>query len=291
MTKSLYKIEMIELYLSKIAPILGAVLLGQDVKFIGCSTDTRQLKQGSLYIALRGERFDGHDFVMAAQQQGASAIVVEHPIASCDLPMLQVANTRKALGDLARLWRQNFDLPVVAVTGSNGKTTTKEMLRAIFAQQALFQGKKSDETVLANQGNFNNDIGVPLTLFNLNAAHRYAVIEMGANHPGEIANLTNIAQPRVATITQCAPAHLEGFKSVKGVALAKGEIFSNLTTEGIAIINNDDEYATLWQQLATPHVINTFAIENKADIKAVDIQLNNNSSQFTLQTKLATIVV
>ncbi len=280
---------MIEFYLSELAQAFDTTLSGDDVKFIGCSTDTRQIKQGSLYVALRGEHFDGHEFVMEAQKKGASAVIVEKEV-SCEIPRLLVADTRKALADLARLWRQRFDLPLIAITGSNGKTTTKEMLKNIFAQISPTNHSTPDRfqnatKVLATQGNFNNDIGVPLTLFNLQAEHDYAVIEMGANHPGEIADLTDIAQPTVATITQCAPAHLEGFKSVKGVALAKGEIFSNLKAGGIAVINNDDTYANLWHELAASHPILSFALNKAADVTAVDIQLNNNSSDFTLQSK------
>jgi len=282
---------MIEFYLSEIAPALGAVLSGEDVNFVGCSTDTRQIKPGVLYVALRGERFDGHDFVVEAQKKGASAVIVSGEV-TCDLPSLRVADTRKALGDLARLWRQRFDLPLVAITGSNGKTTTKEMLRAIFVEQVApnaVNGEKA--SVLASLGNFNNDIGVPLTLFNLEAKHRYAVIEMGANHPGEIAYLTDIAQPSCATITQCAPAHLEGFGSVKGVALAKGEIFSNLKAGGVAVINNDDVYANLWRDLATSHQISRFALDNPADVMATDIQLNDDNSDFSLQTQNGEIAI
>ena len=279
---------MIELTLSEVAPALGTTWKGQEIKFTGCSIDTRNIKPGTLYVALRGDRFDGHDFVKDAQQKGASAIIVERDVV-CDLPTLRVADTRKALGDLASFWRQRFDLPVVAITGSNGKTTTKEMLKTIFTQK--ISAESNEINVLANQGNLNNDIGVPLTLFNLQANHRYAIIEMGANHAGEIAYLTQMAKPSVATITQCAPAHLEGIKSVEGVALAKGEIFSHLTEGGIAIINNDDAYATLWHELAASHQINTFALENTADVTAKDIQLNEDSSDFILHTQKSDIAI
>ncbi len=275
---------MIELYLSEVAPALNATLLGDDVKFTGCNTDTRQITPGTIYVALRGENFDGHKFVSAAQENGASAVIVEQVVADCNLPCLCVADTRKALGSLAKFWLERFKLPLVAITGSNGKTTTKEMLRAIFAQD-------SGENVLANQGNFNNDIGVPLTLFNLNSKHQQAVIEMGANHAGEIDYLTQLASPNVATITQCAPAHLEGFKTIKGVALAKGEIFSNLQADGIAVINNDDDYAELWRDLAAPHTISTFAIKNPADVMATQIQLNTASSNFNLKTPNGDITI
>ncbi len=230
-----------------------------------------------MYVALRGDRFDGHDFLEEAQQQGAVAAVVETPVKS-SLPLLQVADTRKALGMIARFWRQPFHLPIIAVTGSNGKTTVKEMLKAIFIAQS------SAEQVLATQGNLNNDIGVPLTLFNLSTHHRYAVIEMGANHPGEIATLTQIAQPTIAVITQCAPAHLEGFKSIEGVAQAKGEIFSNLATNGIAVINQSDTFAPLWRQLANHCTTMTFGLDETAAVTACEIQLKGDHSVFTLNT-------
>ncbi|MCK5717326.1 MAG: UDP-N-acetylmuramoyl-tripeptide--D-alanyl-D-alanine ligase [Thiomargarita sp.] len=273
---------MITLTLSDIASALSAVISEEHVRFTGCSTDTRNLQAGALYIALRGKNFDGHNFVTAAKTQGASALLVDTSV-NCELPTIQVANTRKALGQLAQFWRQRFDIPLVAITGSNGKTTTKELLRAILSYQ--------DNEVLATQGNFNNDIGVPLTLFNLHAKHRYAVIEMGANHAGEIAGLTQIAQPSCAVITQCAPAHLEGFGSIKGVALAKGEIFSNLKPNGISVINNDDNYATLWHELAGAHQINTFGITHEADVKAINITLHQDSSDFTLKTKIGDIAI
>ncbi len=274
--------NMIKLTLSEIAPALEATLIGQDTPFTDCSIDTRTLKPGSLYIAILGERFDGHDFIKEAEEKGASAILVSRKI-NCDLPTLLVADTKIALGNLARFWRQRFDLPIVAITGSNGKTTTKEMLRAIFTQQLVSNGETAQ--VLATDGNLNNDIGVPLTLFNLQPEHRYAVIEMGANHSGEIAHLTHIAQPTCATITQCAPAHLEGFKTVKGVALAKSEIFLHFKTPtSTAIINNDDAYANLWQEIAAPYPISTFGLDKPADVTAQAIQLNQSSSDFTLIT-------
>jgi UDP-N-acetylmuramoyl-tripeptide--D-alanyl-D-alanine ligase len=268
---------MITLTLTQLIPILNAKLQGNDVQFTGCSTDTRRLSPQSLYVALRGDRFDGHDFLEEAQQQGAVAAVVETPVNS-SLPLLQVADTRKALGMIARFWRQSFHLPIIAVTGSNGKTTVKEMLKAIFIAQS------SAEQVLATQGNLNNDIGVPLTLFNLSAHHRYAVIEMGANHHGEIATLSQIAQPTIAVITQCAPAHLEGFKSIEGVAQAKGEIFSNLATSGIAVINQSDTFAPLWRQLASHCTAITFGLDETAAVTACEIQLKDDHSVFTLHT-------
>ncbi len=267
--------------LTKIAVDLNAVLTGADTKFTSCSIDTRQLQSGAIYIALAGENFNGHDFIQQAQNKGAVAAIVSSNVKT-DLPTLLVDDTRKALGKLANLWRQNFDLPIIAVTGSNGKTTTKEMLKAIFTQQS--------PSVLATKGNLNNEIGVPLTLFNLNHEHRYAVVEMGANHIGEIANLTTMVEPTCAVITQCSPAHLEGFGTIERVAKAKGEIFTQLPDDGIAIINNDDVYAKLWHDLATPHKINTYGLNN-ADITATDINLQNASSKFNLQTPIGNIII
>lgn len=272
---------MIELNLTEIASELGAVILGHDIKLTGCSTDTRNLLPGSLYIALRGKHFDGHDFVVEAQQHGASAVMVERPVA-CALPALRVNDTRIALGKLAQWWRQQFNLTVIAITGSNGKTTTKEMVKAILSQQGQ---------VLATQGNLNNEIGVPLTLFNLGKEHRYAVIEMGANHAGEIAYLAQIAQPTIATITQCAPAHLEGFKNIQGVAMAKGEIFTHLATGGTAVINNDDSYAQLWHKLAQSHAISSFALNNPAQVTAQSLQVYSDRSQFTLHTSTESVTI
>lgn len=275
---------MITLNLSEIIQPLRAVLRGRDIKFTHCAHDTRQPMNGALYVALRGERFDGHDFVGQAQQQGAVALLVERAVTSA-LPYVQVADTRKAIGDLARFWRQRFSLPIIAITGSNGKTTVKELVRCILKQTT------SDSALLVTQGNLNNDIGVPFTLFRLNAEHRWAVIEMGANHVGEIGYLSQLTSPTVAVITQCAPAHLEGFKTVEGVAQAKGEIFSGLTASGTAIINNDDNYAPFWRETVIARRppttnISHFALHAPAEVTATEIQLTPTGSQFRLHTPL-----
>lgn len=180
------------------------------------------------------------------------------------IPLLLVDDTRLALGQLAAHWRRQFDIPVVGITGSNGKTTVKEMLASILRVAA-----GSDEAVLATKGNFNNDIGMPLTLLQLNAQHRYAVIEMGMNHPGEIDYLTRIACPQVALINNASGAHLEGMGSVEAVAHAKGEIFAGLKHEGSAIINADDEFAPLWRSLAGVHSLLEFGLNPAADVSGV----------------------
>ena len=243
--------------LAEAADAIGARQHGPDTRLAGVCTDTRRLLPGQLFVALEGPNFDGHDFVPAALDAGAAACLVARE--GTGTPAIVVADTRRALGELARAWRERFAIPVLAVTGSNGKTTVKEMLAAILATRG--------ET-LATRGNLNNDIGVPLTLFELDAAHQAAVIEMGANHPGEIAWLVSLARPDVALVTNAGPAHLEGFGSIEGVARAKGEIFAGLPEHGTAVINADDDYAPLWRELAGARRILTFGLRNKADVSA-----------------------
>jgi UDP-N-acetylmuramoyl-tripeptide--D-alanyl-D-alanine ligase len=275
---------MIQMRLSEAANILSAGLIGDDVSFRGCSTDTRTLTEGSLFIALRGENYDGHDFVDDAFKQGAVAALVESEVSDTEHPLIVVDNSKWAMGDLASAWRSNFTLPVIAVTGSNGKSTVKEMLASILSQ---------DEEVLSTYGNLNNDIGVPLTLFGLKAEHRFAVIEMGANHPGEISKLTQLTGPDIALITLCAPAHIEGFGSIEGVANAKAEIFSGLSENGVAIINADDSYADLWIEKVADKKRLTFGISNSADVSARDLCLDGATGQteFTLTTAAAQVTV
>ena len=244
--------------LSAAARLLAAEHLGADVEFHGVSTDTRSLQRGNLFVALSGPNFDGHRFVPEAAAKGAVAALVSERVDTA-LPQLVVPHTRTGLGQLAAAWRARFSLPLIAVTGSNGKTTVKEMIAAIVAQSG---------PVLVTHGNFNNDIGVPLTLFRLDGKQRYAVIEMGANHAGEIGTLTRIAQPTVALITNAGPAHLEGFGSIAGVAHAKGEIFGGLSADGIAVINADDAYAELWRTLAGRHRTLSFGLTQPADVSA-----------------------
>lgn len=246
-----------QMRLHEAAEALGARWAGEDVMLEGVSTDTRSLQAGQLFVALHGPNFDGHNYLVEAKAKGAAACMVEKPVANC--PALIVGDTRIALGKLAKAWRRNFAMPLVAVTGSNGKTTVKEMLASIFAQQG---------NVLATRGNLNNDIGVPLTLLSLDSSHSSAVIEMGANHAGEIAYLTALTKPNVAVITNAASAHLEGFGTLEGVASAKGEIFQGLKDDGTAIINADDEFASLWRELAKDKKVLSFGLQNPADITA-----------------------
>jgi UDP-N-acetylmuramoyl-tripeptide--D-alanyl-D-alanine ligase len=231
---------MMALQLSAAARILSASQRGADVAFRGVSTDSRKPMPGALFFALHGPNFDGHAFVEAARQQGAAAAAVSRPL-DTSLPLLQVDDTRLALGALCAAWRRRFRLPVVAITGSNGKTTVRAMLASILSRCGR---------TLSTQGNLNNDIGLPLTLARLDAADRFAVIEMGANHPGEIDYLAGIAAPTIGVITNAAPAHLEGFGDLDGVARAKGELFARLAPDGVAILNADDPRAPLWRSLA-----------------------------------------
>lgn len=253
---------MIAMQLREAATVMDGTLEGADRAFRGCSTDSRTIKSGELFIALHGERFDGHEFIAAAADAGAGAALVDRSVPAAALPLIRVENTLTAMGRLAADWRKRFRVPLLAVTGSNGKTTVKEMLAAILARR---------EPVLATRGNLNNEIGVPLTLFGLGAEHRFAVLEMGANHPGEILRLTNLARPDVAVITQCAPAHLEGFGSVEGVARAKAEIYEGLAAGGTAVINADDAFCALWRELASARRQISFGLRAPADVMAENI--------------------
>ncbi len=276
---------MINLSLQEVANKLGASLLGENVTFCGCSTDTRTIEEGQLYIALHGPSFDGHDYVAAAEKAGAAAVMIDKSVRT-NLPTIEVENTRLGLGSLASIWRDYFDIPVVAITGSNGKTTVKEMVNSILSGCG---------EVLSTKGNLNNDIGVPLTLFNLDQKHDYAVIEMGANHVGEIAGSSKIAKPIIAVVTQCAPSHLEGFGSIEGVAHAKGEIFQSLPEEGIAIINADDNFAPVWRTMAGHCRSLNFGLEKKTDNKpnvtATRNKILERGSRFYLQVQEKCIAV
>ncbi len=244
--------------LSKAAQILGSTMAGGDVRFTSVSTDSRKIEAGSLFIALRGENFDGAAFVANAARDGAVAAMVnaDSQVGNAPCPLLLVKDTRLALGRLAAHWRAQFDIPLVGLTGSNGKTTVKEMLASILREVT-----GDAEAVLATQGNLNNDIGLPLTLLRLNAQHRYAVIEMGMNHAGEIEYLSRLADPDVAIINNASGAHLAGLGSVEGVARAKGEIFAGLKPGGAAIINADDDYAPLWRSMAQGHEVIEFGLK------------------------------
>lgn len=244
--------------LSQIAHAVNGELSGADVMLRNISINTRDECQGRLFVALKGENFDAHEFVSQAEQAGAGALLVERAVVT-DLPVVMVKSTHQALANLATWWRSQFALPVIGVTGSVGKTTVKEMLACVFAE--LGQG-------VVTKGNLNNEIGVPLTLMGLEADDLYAVIEMGMNHAGEIARLSAMARPTIALVNNAAAAHLEGLGSIEEVAKAKGEIYQGLAIDGTAIINNDDEFASIWHELAQDHSIMTFGLSTDADVTA-----------------------
>ena len=220
--------------------ILGGAQAAEQV-VNGLTTDTRAIAQGQLFVALAGERFDAHDFLAAAVQAGAAGLLVsDEQRLPAGVPAVLVADTRLALGQLAAAWRAQFRLPLIAVTGSNGKTTTKEMIASIL--ETAYPG-----AVLATRGNFNNDIGLPLTLLGLHAGHRAAVVEMGMNQPGEIAYLTQLARPTVALVNNAQRAHLQGMGDLAEIAREKGSIFTGLAAAGVAVFNADDAQSAVWQ--------------------------------------------
>lgn len=241
------------------ALIPGAIVTGDgNVSFSRVSTDSRSVGEGDLFVALKGERFDAHDFLTDVAARGANAALVSREGASASLPQLQVADTRLALGALAHGWRQRFAIPLVAVTGSNGKTTVKEMIASIFAAAVGIDAR------LSTAGNFNNDIGLPLTLLRLSAAHRLAVIELGMNHPGETQTLAKIAAPTVALVNNAQREHQEFMATVEAVALEHASVIHALAPDGVAVFPADDKYAGIWRVAATGNAILDFAL-NDAD--------------------------
>lgn len=255
---------MIKLSLSDMAKILHVSVPSQNPVFQGVSIDSRQINAGNLFIALKGERSDGHFFINDARKQGAVAALVNRSIDD-PLPQIIVKDTVDALGKLSQYWRNLFKIPVIGVTGSNGKTTLKNMIASIL--RAACHNMAGH--VLATEGNLNNNIGLPLNLLRLDSKHQYCVLEMGMNHFGEIHYLTNLAKPRVAVITNAAECHLEGLQNVAGVAKAKGEIFKGLEKEGVAILNRDDAYFDYWRHLIGKQNLLTFGLKYPADISAI----------------------
>lgn len=262
--------------LHEAALALNARAIGPDVEFGAVASDSRNLLAGALFVALRGERFDGHRFAAQALAQGAAAVMVDSQ-ANLDLaPAIIVPDTRLALGQLAAWQRRRMPAKVLAITGSNGKTTVKEMLAAILKRSA------GESAVLATVGNLNNDIGMPLTLLRLTPEHRYAVLEMGMNHPGELSYLSRLAQPDAALVNNALRAHLAGLGSVEAVAKAKAEIYAGLKADGVALVNADDPHAALLRALAGSHRCVDFGLA-QGDIRA-DYQLHDFASDMTLHT-------
>lgn len=262
--------------LSHAASLCQGTVCGADVEFVRVCTDTRSILAGDLFVALRGERFDGHDFIADAAADGAVAALVEQSVTA--LPSIQVKDTRKALGLLAAGWAAEVPMTRIAVTGNAGKTTVKEMIACMLSS------KPGDPAVHATRGNLNNDIGVPLTLLAVKPEHHFGVFELGANAPGEIAWTVSLVRPHIAMITNVTGAHLEGFGSMQGIANAKSEIFTAAADNAVAIINLDDSFAGFFASRAADaglRVIRTGKVAD-ADWRAIDIALHRQSVAFTL---------
>jgi UDP-N-acetylmuramoyl-tripeptide--D-alanyl-D-alanine ligase len=258
---------------------VDAKALGDDARFSSVSTDSRTLARGALFIALRGERFDGHRFLDAARQRGAAAAMIDSKSTAqgSALPLLVVGDTRAGLGRLAAHWRSRFDIPLIAVTGSNGKTTVKEMIAAIL--QAHFGGAH----VLATEGNLNNDVGLPLTLLRLREGQRAAVVELGMNHPGETASLAAVASPTIALVNNAQREHQEFLQGVAAVAREHAAVFDALRPDGVAVINADDEFADYWRGRLAGRRMRDFGVDRPARVSARHV-LTSAGSHIELRT-------
>ncbi|MBZ0059112.1 MULTISPECIES: UDP-N-acetylmuramoyl-tripeptide--D-alanyl-D-alanine ligase [unclassified Leclercia] len=273
---------MISVTLNQLATILGADVSGDDLTFDAVTTDTRKITPGCLFVALKGERFDAHDFAEQAKAAGAGALLVSRKL-DIDLPQAVVKDTRLAFGELAAWVRQQVPARVVALTGSSGKTSVKEMTAAILSQCG---------NTLYTAGNLNNDIGVPMTLLRLTPEHEFAVIELGANHQGEIAWTVNLTRPEAALVNNLAAAHLEGFGSLEGVAKAKGEIYTGLPANGIAIMNADNNDWLNWKSVIGDRKTWRFSPNAaNSDFTATNIHVTSHGTEFTLQTPTGNVDV
>lgn len=263
--------------LSQLVNLLNAKLKGDDVSFKAVSIDTRTIEKGDLFIAISGEHFDGHDYVESAEKKGACAVIVEREIPAIAISQLIVTDTRLALGQLGALNRQAFHGKVVGITGSSGKTTVKEFVANILSKEG---------SVLATQGNLNNDLGVPLTLLKLSKKHQFAVIEMGASAIGEIKYSVALVKPDVAVLTNATNAHIGKFGGLANIIEAKGEIIDGLTKDGVAVLNLDDPSFAIWQKRAAPRKVISFAKQNTAaDFYATELVRNRNGCQsFTMHS-------
>ncbi|TWI63525.1 UDP-N-acetylmuramoyl-tripeptide--D-alanyl-D-alanine ligase [Pseudoduganella lurida] len=240
--------------------LTGSTLVGEAVAFDGVSTDSRTVAPGALFVALRGEVFDAHSFLPQVAQHHVAAVVVEEVPEGFALPAIVVPDTLVALGQIAHWWRNQFDLPVIGVTGSNGKTTVKEMIAAILG------AAHGEEDRLATRGNLNNEIGVPLTLFRLATHHSSAVVELGMNHPGEIGRLAQIAAPTIALVNNAQREHQEFMHTVEAVARENGAVLAALPPDGVAVFPAADEFTPIWRELAGARRTLTFGLTKEADV-------------------------
>jgi UDP-N-acetylmuramoyl-tripeptide--D-alanyl-D-alanine ligase len=261
---------MIAMTLSEATHTLGGRLVGGDGIFRGVSTDSRTISEGELFVALRGPRFNGEDMLDEAFSKGAAGAIVRDATLTRE-PVIQVSNTLDALGVLAKAWRLRFDIPIVGITGSVGKTTVKEMLGSILSL--------SGRTLITTK-NFNNEIGVAQTLLQLSDQHEFAVLELGARKPKDIQLLSEVCRPTVGVVTLCAPAHLDGFVDLKTVAKSKGELFTSLPEEGVGIVNLEDPYARMWQSMVGPRKFLTFG--DGGDVCACDVSYTEAGLSFEL---------
>jgi UDP-N-acetylmuramoyl-tripeptide--D-alanyl-D-alanine ligase len=261
--------------LAALQPWISRAAVTADAVFDGVSTDSRQVAAGNLFVALRGERFDAHDFLNEVAAKGIAGVVAERVPDGLSVPALVVPDTRIALGEMGAHWRRQFKLPVIGVAGSNGKTTVKEMVASILS--AAFGA----ENTMATRGNFNNEIGVPLTVFRLNASCKAAVIELGMNHPGEIAAITAIAQPTVGLVNNAQREHQEFMESVEAVAKENGGVIQGLPADGVAVFPADDPYTSLWRTYAGQRKTMTFGLSQDADVTCV-FQVNDFGSDLSI---------
>lgn len=265
-----------------VAKSIGAKLVGDDAVFSNLSIDSRAVQKGEAFLALKGERFDGHDFVDAALQSGVSALIVEREVTN-EVPQIVVENSHLALANIARLNRRSSKATVLALTGSQGKTTVKEMMHGILSEHG---------STLATSANLNNTIGVPLTLLRINPDHQFVVVEMGADCIGEINFSASATEPNIAMITNASPAHIEGFGSLEGIAEGKGEILDSLNESGVAVLNADDEFVARWQQRASHCRAVLFGNSDKADYRATQIETRAGEGVcFELQTPQGSIEI
>ncbi|GAA6141440.1 UDP-N-acetylmuramoyl-tripeptide--D-alanyl-D-alanine ligase [Hydrogenophaga sp. 5NK40-0174] len=266
--------------LMKLLPRLSSARVVGDLpaEAVRVHTDSRSVASGDVFVALVGERFDAHAFLSQARDDGAVAAIAQHGLAQAGLVGVEVPDTTAALGELSRLWREQFDLPLVAVTGSNGKTTVTQMLASVLAEAV------SDDA-LATKGNLNNHIGVPMTLLRLRDNHRLAVVELGMNHPGEIAYLASLAQPTVAVVNNAQREHLEFMETVEAVARENGSVLSALPASGVAVFPSDDAYTPVWRELAGSRRVLTFSDSDpNADLHVTSAQWHDGAWSVKLAT-------